>query len=54
MPENKGNHAEVNGLGMYYEIHGAAPWACSVCAAPRIGLPQDGRCIPSGTSRFTT
>jgi hypothetical protein len=26
-----------------------APWPCSVCAAPRTGLPQDGCCIPSGT-----
>ena len=32
----------------------SAPWPCSVCAARRIGLLQDGRCIPSRTSCFTT
>jgi hypothetical protein len=29
-------------------------WRCSVCVALRIGLPQDGRCIHSGTPGFTT
>jgi hypothetical protein len=29
-------------------------WACSVCAAPHIGLLRDGRCILSGTLCLTT
>ena len=32
----------------------STPWPCSVCAALRIGLLRDGRCIPSGTLCFTT